>query len=723
MFMLKDDPNIVRFEKFRDLFGDAEYLSIGITARPTDPDVFVSKTIAVIDEISSMLEEHEFVTKVSSISNYQYTHSANGSLATDYLFDEPSSLKDEGPELALAREIMINETLAHERLITKDLQNTRILVRTEYIRNENNHKIKISNDIYEFLIEKNYEADGYKIRLGGGAIIAERFEYLSKRDSAILNPLVAFIMCLIIYNLFGSFLVCFLPWVLIGTSIVVVSGLQAWLQFPKTVVNGALIPTLMIIGMGVSVHILSEFFQSRRGGVSPLIASRITIENLLKPIFFTALTTAIGFCALAVTELLPVKQYAVLAAFGSLVIFFVSLTFLVSVISYLPLFVNKREFLKTNSLIIELTRVLPSLAKKYRRIIMFLAIGSVLFCALTVPKISVDSNIFNYFKSNNWINQDMRYFDEIYKFSGIELVIDSGETDGVKEPDFLKRVETLEGYLNSLEKTGKVNSAIEFLKKLRQSFNYGDNNFFILPDNSEMAAQLLLLYENSGPEDDLSDLIDFENQYLRLSLPIQNSSATEFAEFYDFIRERVAEQFPDLSVQYTGPMVLYNAQEVYINNGLRQSFSFALLMIGFSFFLLFKSIKYGVIALFPSVLPILIVGGSTIFLGISLDLGTIIVGAMCMGIAVDDAIHVMARYLKYKELKYSTRRSVDLAVKESGKAVIFTSLILVFGFSAMLFASLVPTILFGVFAAMILGLALLGDLFVLPALLFIFDNN
>ena len=178
-----------------------------------------------------------------------------------------------------------------------------------------------------------------------------------------------------------------------------------------------------------------------------------------------------------------------------------------------------------------------------------------------------------------------------------------------------------------------------------------------------------------------------------------------------------------MKIDYTGPLVLYNAQETYINNGLKQSFAIALLMIGLSFFILFRSVKYGLIALFPSVLPILIVGGLTIFMGLSLDLGTVIVGAMCMGIAVDDAIHVMSRYIRYKNKGFSTFNSIDLAIKESGKAVIFTSFILIFGFSVMLFASLVPTVLFGVFVALIMVFALLGDLLVVPALLFIFDPD
>ena len=723
MFMLKNDPNIVKFENFRSLFGDAEYLSVGIEARIIDTDLFNAETIKVIDEISSMLEDHEFVTKVSSLSKYQYTHSLKGTMVTADLFEDPSLLEDGSPELAIARKLMSSEVLAHDKIITKDLRHTRILVRTEYIRNENDHKIKISDDIYQFLADRDYVAQGYKIRLGGGAIISERFENLSKRDAAILNPIVALIMCLILYVLYGSVLACLLPWFLIGTSIALLSGFQAVLKFPMTVVNGALTPTLMIIGMGVSVHVLSEFFSLRKIGYIPVTAAKKTIENLLQPIFFTALTTAIGFSALAVTELLPVKQYALLAATGSLLVFLVSMTFFVSVLSFVSLLPqNKRQF-KSNVFIDQITHNLAQITFVNRKPIAIMAIGLIAFCFFTLPKISVDSNIFNYFKSNNWINQDMEYFDEIYKFGSLELVIDSGQVNGVKDPEFLRSVEFLEEQLNAYGKTGKVNSIIEFLKQLRQSLNFDNSDFFILPDSPEMTAQLLLMYENSGPEDDLSDVIDFDNRYLRLTVPIKNLSATQFSDFYNLVQADLLKRNPNLDIDYTGPMVLYNAQETYINSGLKQSFSLALAVIGLSFFVLFKSFKYGFITLFPSILPILIVGGATSFVGLSLDLGTIIVGAMCMGIAVDDAIHVMDRYIRYKANGYNTHESINFALTQSGKAVIFTSLILVFGFSAMLFASLIPTILFGVFVALIMALALLGDLVVLPALLHIFDRD
>jgi hypothetical protein len=168
---------------------------------------------------------------------------------------------------------------------------------------------------------------------------------------------------------------------------------------------------------------------------------------------------------------------------------------------------------------------------------------------------------------------------------------------------------------------------------------------------------------------------------------------------------------------------MFAAQEKYVNQGLPKSFLLALFLIGLCFFVLFRSVKYGVLALIPSVVPIIMAGGVATLIGIDLDLGTLIVGAMTMGIAVDDAIHVVARYVSGKKRGLSTDSAVRDAMNEAGRAVIFTSIILVLGFATMLFGSLTPFVNIGIFTAVIMGLALIGDLIVLPALLYIFDND
>jgi len=170
-------------------------------------------------------------------------------------------------------------------------------------------------------------------------------------------------------------------------------------------------------------------------------------------------------------------------------------------------------------------------------------------------------------------------------------------------------------------------------------------------------------------------------------------------------------------------MVMFNAQDKYTGEGMFRSFGIALLVVSLFFIILFRSIKYGLLSIIPSVLPILIAGGVVGLLGISLDLGSMIVGAMTIGIAVDDAIHVMNRYLAAKEAGHNTHDSIHKAMTESGRAVVYSSIILVLGFSVLTFASFIPIMYVGIFGAMIMLLAVLGDLIFLPAILYLVDGE
>lgn len=722
MYFLPNDPSLLAFNRLTDLFGDSEYLSIGLQARAQDKDVFEVDTIHLIDSLTQMLEEHEVVTQVRSLSKYQYTHNDDGILATDDLFEEPDAVTFQ--DLADARLIMMNETLALDTLISKDFMQVRLLARTEYRAGDNSHKVQIVSDLVNFIKDQGFEQQGYQIHLAGVPVIGERFETLTKDDMAWINPTMALVMLIILFITFRSVTGTLIPWLVIGFSIVSVSGIQAYLGWPFTAVNSALVPTLIIIGMGVSVHVLVEFYHFRGNGLAPKEAAYETITHLFQPVLFTALTTSIGFIALAITELLPVKQYAYLAAMGPLIIFLVAMTSLPALLSFIPWLPKKTQTAFKQDLVGRLTQGIPAFTFNYRLPIVLIGGAALLFSLFFVSKIKVDSNFITYFKQDSWITQDMHYFDKHFKgISNLEVMVDSGIEDGIKEPEFLRRIESLQDYLEHLPVAGNTNSLLDFLKQIRQAVSDDNPDFFILPDSAQMTAQLLLLYENSGPDEDLSDLKDFDQRHLRLTVPVINMPASQMTALLMQIEQELATNYGDLNVEITGPMVMYNVQNRYINEGMFNSFSIALLLIGLSFFVLFRSVKYGLIALVPSIVPILMAGGVVTLMGISLDLGTMIVGAMTMGIAVDDAIHVVSRYLLARSQGASVHQAVDRAMNESGRAVVFTSVILVVGFSVMLLGSFIPYINTGLFSAIIMGLALVGDLIVLPALLFMIDGK
>ena len=718
-FFVEGDPNLKAFNQLLERFGDIEYLSVGVVA-PLGEDVFSQSSLAVIDELTRFFEEQPQVTQVRSLSKYEYTHSEGAMMATDDLLED---IHDPASRTA-AREIIREQPMALGTLLTEDLQHTRVVARLRYQVGSNENKMALMAQLRQHLEQAQYAERGFYLRLSGQPVFDEQFEVLTKRDQSWINPTMAVVMIVILFFSFRSLAAMLLPWLVIGTSIMYVTGIQGAMVWPHSVVESALVPALIIIGIGISIHVLVEFYHARADGLEPQAAAEKTIVHLWVPAFYTALTTAAGFLALGVTELLPVKQFAWLGAIGAMTLFAVSLTLLPAVLSFIRPFSARTRQAVSSGLIARLTRRLPELTRRYQKPLLLSGAALLTISLVLVPRLEIDSNFITYFKADNPTRQDLEYFDRQYNgLQNIDVMIDSGSEGGIHDPAFLREVDQLQQWLEALPQTGAVNSLVDFHKEINQALHYDERQWYQRPEDRQMAAQFLLLYDNTGPEEDLTDVKDFYERYLRLAVPVTNMAASDTRQLLDTIEQHLREQHPQLAFQLTGSLAMYNAQDIYINNGMSRSFAIALGIIGLSFILLFRSVKYGLIALIPSVVPILITGALLVVLGIPLNLGTMIVGAMTMGIAVDDAIHVMNRYLSARRAGHTTDQAVARAMNESGRAVIFTSIVLVTGFSVMLLGSFIPYIYTGLFAATIMALALLGDLLFLPALLFWIDGK
>jgi len=723
-YFIEGDPNLIAFEELLDLYGDIDYLVVGIEARASDQDVFEPETLQIIEDLTTYLENQEAVTQIRSLTRYQYTHSDSVSLATDDLIEDVTELAEDPALLAEIKEIVAGEDLAIGTLITEDFRHTRIAARTEHRRGETAHNVTLVNGLIAFIEEQGYEQQGYSLHISGQPLINQKFEVHSIQDSTTLNPIMALFMIIVLFVSFRSFSGTLLPWLVIGAGIVCLNGIQGVLGFPHSPVDQALIPTMIIIGIGVSVHVMVEYYHARERGLDGQAAAKDTIINLWRPAFFTAITTSAGFMALAVTRIVPVREFAVMGSIGPILLFLLALTVLPALLSYVPRVSDTTFRVVSGSFVTRLTQKVPDFTQRYRNPILGVGLLLMAFAVVSVPNIKVDTNYLNYFKWENPARTDMIYFDETYTgVIPIEVIIDSGVEGGVKEPAFLERMEAFQEYLDSREAVGEFNTLIDFLKQINQALNGDDPAFYRLPDTPEMTAQFLFLYENSGPEEDLTDMKDFDDRYARMTVPMVNMVASEMDVELQEIYRALDTEFSDLDVSLTGSMVMFNAQDKYTGEGMFRSFGIALLVVSLFFIILFRSIKYGLLSIIPSVLPILIAGGVVGLLGISLDLGSMIVGAMTIGIAVDDAIHVMNRYLAAKEAGHNTHDSIHKAMTESGRAVVYSSIILVLGFSVLTFASFIPIMYVGIFGAMIMLLAVLGDLIFLPAILYLVDGE
>ena len=724
-YFVAGDPALIEYDNLIELFGDNEYLIVGFEAASHETDIFNPDTLRDIARVSDFLENHEYVTQLRSITNFQFIHASDDDLRTDYLIEDVEDLIGNTAAIANTKNILNNETLALDTLITRDFRHTRVAARVEYSSETSESKVKLVQDLYRFVEEENLSSDSYILHLSGYPLAQERFETVSAEDVAVLIPVMVALMVLILFFSFRSLWATIAPWLVIACGILLVQEIQGYLGIPHTTVDsGALAPTLIIIGIGITVHVLLEFFNYMHAGCDGIEAARSTIINIWRPAFFTAITTASGFFALAITKILPIREFALLGAMGSIILFLFALTVLPAVLSFMKKIPANTTRVLDAGFISKITRKVPDFTLRNRNKILLGGLAALLFSIWNIPNIVIDSNYVTLFKESSQTRQDIEYFDDVYRgMMNLDIILDSGEEDGIKDPAFLVQLDEIQNWLQQRETLGPINSMGDYLKEINQALNGDDPEFYRLPSSREMTAQLLLLYESSGANEDLSDIKDFDNRYARLVVPVVNMQASVMQAELESIEAYLSENHPRLQAVVTGTMALYTVQDTYISEGMALSFLIALGVITLFFIVLFKSVKYGLLSIIPSVLPIVLAGSIAGWLGISLDQSAVIVFAMTMGIAVDDAIHVMSRYLLAKGEGASTKQSIARAMNESGRAVVFSSIVLVFGFSVLCFASFTTIIYVGLFGSIIMTLALVGDLVMLPAILYWADGS
>ncbi|MBT4287540.1 MAG: RND family transporter [Deltaproteobacteria bacterium] len=720
MWFLKEDPALIEYDLLKDRFGEMEYLLIGIETRQKDKTVFNLETLKMIDALTRYLEDHDVVTKVSSLTKYQYMISEDETLTVTDLIEDIDTLDDTSKTMRELKEIMENEEMVHEFLITPDMKHTIISARTQYVKGSVDHLIKVVRDLRQFIKENHYLEQGFKLRIMGNPVISENFQTDSQKDSSTTFPLMFLLIVIFLAFSFRSVSGVILPLVVIFGSVFSVVGALGYLGFAFNMLN-VTIPTLLIaVGVGDSVHILTDFYQFRNQGLPAKAAARKSVEELWMPCFYTSLTTAIGFIAISVSSLLPLREYGYVAAIGVFVAFVISVTTLPALLTFVNKTSQTSKRISEKGFVARLTSGMSTFTLKNSRIIFVIGIIILVLSLIGASQLVVDANWVNYFKEDTDIRNDIEYFDEVYRGGvNLEFMIDSSKADGVKGPEFLGKVLGFQNYLESLVYTGKANSFINYVRKMNQTMHQNDPTFYQIPNSSDAVAQLLLLYENSGPEEDLSDLKTMDHRYMRLSVRVKNMSTVNMKAKLREILDVADKEYSELSMTLTGNLILFVNMDHYIQQGLIQSFTLAIIMIVICFFILFKSFKYGLLSLIPSIIPIVVTGGIMAMAGVTLDFASMIIAAITFGIAVDDTIHIMTRYIEARKNQKTRKESIHLAITKAGRALVYTTLILYFGFTILILSSFTPNIKFGFYGGIIIMTALIADLVLLPAVMFL----
>lgn len=344
-------------------------------------------------------------------------------------------------------------------------------------------------------------------------------------------------------------------------------------------------------------------------------------------------------------------------------------------------------------------------------------VGVTAFAIWLALSLKVDSDYFAYFADEAPINvATQRLETDVGGGLAVEMVIDTGEKGGIKDPDFLRRVDRFADWLRTQDYVTSAVSVVDFLKATNRTLEGGADAAYRLPETREAVAQQYLLYTMSLPQGmDLNDRVSIDESAIRLtSLWRLHNSLAVLPELERIEAEAEA---AGLDVVSTGKNLLLLQMNPYVVDTFVTSVGIALLTVSLLLMMVLRSIKLGALAMIPNMIPLLFGAALIAALGQSLDIGTIVAFGVCLGIAVDDTVHFLSHYDEYRRSGLSPLDSVARIFDRTMPALVTTTVTLVIAFGVFAFSSFVPNRMFGLLVAFILVVALTTDMFLLPALM------
>lgn len=589
-------------------------------------------------------------------------------------------------------------------------------------------------------IIKNYESEA-KIFLGGVNMIANDAVHFVKNDLIIYGVSLVFIFIFILYYIFKSFRWVFIVLFICFISILSTAGILGIFNWEVTVISSNFVALQLIITMSIVVHLVERYkelyFKYKKASQYKLTIN--TVLSKLIPSFFAIITTVVGFSSLVLSNIEPVINLGLMMSVGimiSLVLSFI----------YFPIFlilIGKKEEIEKKSKLISFIPKLPNIVLNHGKKIIFLAVVTTILSIIGSSKIFVENSFINYFKSNTEIHKGMKVIDEslggttpldvIIKFKDIEIEKKdekSSNFDDFEDEFTLKKddkqywfsqdkmelITKIHDYLDSIPEIGNVQSLATLLK-IGKTLN----------NNQDLDGITLALIYTQLPDDYrkliLSPYVNLEVNEARVSMRIVDSNdELRRNELIKKIKKDLEEIITnkDTSFRLTNLMILYNNMLQSLFNSQVATAGASIFVLAIMFLILFRNTKMVIIALITNLIPISLVFGIMGWLKIPLDIMTITIAAIALGIAVDDTIHFMHRFdFEFKQNSGNYSISIDKALNTVGHPMYHTTIIVVIGFSILMLSNLVPTIYFGLLTAVVMISVLIANLLLLPRLLII----
>ena len=716
MFFGDDNPQLLAFEKMQATFNKNDNVLFVVT--PKSGKVFTRETLAVIKDLTEEAWQTPYSIRVDSITNHQHTTAEDDDLIVDDLVVDPGSLSDR--DLLRVQSIAINEPTLVHRLISPDSRFAGVNVTVQLpgkALDEVPKTIAFARELKQSMLEKYPEVE---IRLVGMAVMNNAFPEASKDDVVNLYPLALGFIVLTLFLLLRGLSATIATFIMIIMSILTAMGLAGWTDIMLS--PPVMSAPIMILTMAVAdaVHLLVTMRHELAIGMDKNKAIIESMRINFRPIFVTTLTTVLGFLSLNFSDAPPFHDLGNIASIGVAAAFIFTITFLPAIVSILPA-TGKKEVAGKQMM----TKFGEFVIAKQKPLLYGNAI-IIVFLATMVPLNELNDQFVNYFDETIEFRRDSDYAAK--NLTGvyyIDYALATEESGGISDPEYLSNVAKFSQYLRSQPEVIHVQTISDTFKRLNKNMHGDDPAWQRLPEERNLAAQYLLLYEMSLPYGlDLNNQIDVDKSATKISVTLKTLSSNEVIAFDDAVIQWLHENMPSIKPYNGSPTIMFAHLGKRNINSMLTGTSIALVLISAVLIFFLGSLKYGFISLLPNLTPALAAFGLWGMTVAEVGIGLSIVTGMTLGIVVDDTVHFLSKYLRARREKgLNAEDAVRYAFNNVGLALLVTSLVLVAGFMILAQSHFYLNSSMGLLTSVVIMLALIIDLTLLPALLMKFSSS
>lgn len=746
--LLENDKDLEFFRQVSKDYQSDDFLMLAI--KPKDANPFSAQSIALLENLQNRLEKIEGVKGILSIINAPLLQSSDNASLQDLLKNIPT-LTSPDVNLTKARAEITTSPFYQNNIISNDATSTAFVI---YLSNELyekliseqnsslNHAQAYENKLKEenkkrlerinaIIAEFAPQTNG--LYLGGVSMIAENMISYIEDDLLVYGVSLTLLLSFVLWFFFRKIALVLFTLFVCVSSLGAASGIFALLGFKITVISSNYLALMLIITISLIIHLITHFINLCKQFPKASIRHKVLATLLAKsrPSFYAILTTAIGFLSLMLSKIEPVIKLGVMMSIGISISLVLSFLFFASI---LPFF-KELHFENKTTLKINLLNFCANLSLKYPKIIYAISVLCVVVSLFGIEKLRVENSFVNYFKDSSKIKQGLVFIDE--NFGGtipLELIIsflDKNESENADLDSFEREFEAL-----SSEKTYFFNASK--VRIAQNIHNYLQNKDFVGSVLSLNSLLLLAKDINNGKELDdftlavlnetlpeqfkeslLNAYVNMDKNQLRFVTRIKDSDVNlKRDEFIKEIQSDTKNLMRDenVQIQLSGLMILYNNM---LQSLFASQFNTLVFVVGVIFLLfvfVFRGLKFALTGIIANVVPLSLVFALMGFCSLPLDLMSITIAAICIGLGVDDSIHYIYNFKKLASHK-GTIKAIKLSHFQIGQAFFQSKVAIILGFSVMISSNFTPTIYFGLLTVLVMVLLLLGSLLLLPSLL------